>query len=401
MFKEFTERGLIKQTTHENPESLFTPNTTFYIGFDPTADSLHVGHLLQIITAKRLQNHGLTPILLIGGATAQLGDPTGKSEMRKMLSQENLDSNINSIKSQLSHFMPNAIIVNNNDWFSSFNFLSFMRDIGSHFSVNSMLRADAFRTRMESGSLTMLEFNYMLLQAFDFFHLNQKFGCTLEVGGNDQWSNILAGIDLTFKKSGNKVFGLTIPLLVNSNGQKMGKTEKGAVWLDPNKTSIFDFFQFWRNIPDENVLHCLKVLTFLSIDEINAIPFSSSEDINKAKEILALKLTSFVHGEDKANEVFKQVKDLFDNNSDSLPAIEIDKPMKIVELVVKAGFAASNTEARNLIKGNGISIKTWLKQPGLEKHLNQKIINDINEVIDSKEFVLKKGKKNFCKFIMI
>lgn len=399
LFNELVNRGLVKQTTDENQIKNLLDNKriTFYIGFDPTADSLHVGHLLQVITARRLKNEGHFPILLIGGATAQIGDPTGKSEMRKMLSDEELDNNIRAIRSQLICLMPGIVsIVDNSQWTKELNFISFIKEFGIHFSVNNMLRADCFRSRMENG-LSFLEFNYMLLQAFDFFHLFEKQGCTLQIGGDDQWSNILAGIDLIHKKCAKKVFGLTIPLLTNVSGQKMGKTEKGTIWLDKRKTSVFDFFQFWRNLPDVDVMKCFKQLTFLSMEEINEMPIASFQsemisiaDMNDAKKKLAFEITKFVHGDDEAMLALKQAEALFESKDMSkIDMVSIIDNTHILDLIIKSGFASSRTEARNLINNRGIS-------------LNDEILTNPTITVTKLEFgnnvILRKGKKNFCRF---
>ena len=395
MFNELIERGLVKQAT--NPEEIANilnkGGATFFIGFDPTATSLHVGHLLQIVTARRLDNAGHFPFILIGGATAQVGDPSGKSEMRKMLDSSEVAANVAAIKKQMLDLFrvgSDATIVNNNDWISGLNFLSFIRDIGAHCSVNNMLRADCFKSRMVNG-LSVLEFNYMLLQAFDFLHLFKKHNCILQIGGDDQWSNILAGIDLIHKKLGKKAFGLTLPLLTTSTGQKMGKTEKGAVWLDKQKTSVFDFFQFWRNLPDSDVLKCFKLFTFLSLDEINSIPFSSVSEINEAKKRLAFEVTKFVHGNDEALDALNKAEALFEShNISSVEAVPIETGVRIVDLIIKGGFAKSKTEARNLLNGKGIS-------------LGDKVVTDQNLILTKEQFgsevILRKGKKSFCRFV--
>jgi tyrosyl-tRNA synthetase len=392
LFDDLANRGLVKQVTDEQAvrDLLNEKQITFFIGFDPTADSLHVGHLLQIVTAKRLKLAGHFPIMLVGGATAQIGDPTGKTDMRKMLSQKDLDFNIKSIRSQIIDLIHGLIsIQDNSEWIDKLNFMSFIREFGVHFSVNNMLRADCFKSRMENG-LSFLEFNYMLLQAFDFFHLNEKQNCVLQIGGDDQWSNILAGIDLIHKKSGNKAFGLTLPLLTNSAGQKMGKTEKGTVWLDKQKTPVFDFFQFWRNLPDEDVIKCFKFLTFLSVEEIDAIPFTTVDEMNSAKKKLAFEITKFVHGEDNAALALEQAEALFESNDlSSMEAVSVENNINVLDLVMKSGFAKSRTEARNLVTGRGISI-------------NNEVLTDPTVIISISQFgnnvLVKKGKKNFCRF---
>jgi len=392
LFNDLVARGLAKQVTNaEGVSNVMNNRGTFYIGFDPTADSLHVGHLLQIVTAKRLKDGGMFPILLVGGATAQIGDPTGKSEMRKMLSQDDLDANIFKLRRQLISLMPGLVSIQDNAlWTSNLNFLSFIKDIGAHFSVNNMLRADCFKSRMENGGLSFLEFNYMLLQAFDFFHLFTKQNCVLQIGGDDQWSNILAGIDLVHKKTGKEAFGLTLPLLTNSEGQKMGKTEKGAIWLDKFKTSVFDFFQFWRNLPDSEVIKCFKQLTFISVNEIENIPFTSAEDINAAKKKLAFEITKFVHGNDEAALALKQAEALFEKNDASLiTAVSIDDNHSVLDLIVKCGFAKSRTDARNLINGRGISIN--------DEVLTDPTIN-VTKLKFGNNVIVKKGKKKISRF---
>lgn len=393
IFEDLLGRGLIKQSTdHNHIKLLINGNDpiTFYIGFDPTADSLHVGHLLQLITAKRLKDAGHNPIMLIGGATALIGDPTGKTEMRKMLSHYDIRVNAEAIISQIKNIIKTDVTISNNlEWFDDVSFLTLLRTIGPYFSVNNMLRAECFKSRMENG-LSFLEFNYMIMQAEDFRMLHASEKCILQIGGDDQWSNILAGIDLIHKKSGDKVFGLTLPLLVNSSGQKMGKTENGAVWLDETKTSIFDFFQFWRNVPDTDVKKLLNMLTLKSIEEINSIPFSTIDEINAAKQILAFEITKIVHGFHKATLTLNQAKTLFeDNDLSSIENVSITDNTNVLALIIKANFAKSKTEARNLIKNRGIII-------------NDEVIEDPLLLINSQKFGkiinLRKGKKNFFRF---
>jgi len=411
LFEDFIARGLIKQATNEEKikDLLDNDKITFYIGFDPTADSLHVGHLLQIITAMRLQRYGHNAILLIGDATASVGDPSGKTDMRKMLSSDDIDINASKISKQIFNLIYNNTIVNNkgscnfinnSDWFDTVNYLSFIRDIGQHLSVNTMLRADCFKSRMDNG-LSFLEFNYMAMQAFDFLQLNTQENCVLQIGGDDQWSNILAGINLIHKKSNRDTFGLTLPLLLNSNGTKMGKTEKGAVWLDKNKTSVFDFFQFWRNLPDADVINCFKLLTFMYVEKIKNIPFNNAEEINNAKMTLATLITTIVHGEDEANAAATQSINLFKNHSfDDMVAINLDPDTNysVIDLLITAKFAKSKTEARNLIENNGISITDPLDNSKFR-------IIESPEVLVSrihfKHFIIKKGKKSFFKFSFI
>ena len=390
IFEELEQRGLIKQTTNaEKLRSLLNDSSiTFYIGFDPTADSLHVGHLLQIVAAKRLADAGHRPIMLIGGATALVGDPTGKSEMRKMLSHSHIHVNGESIGEQIQKIMGKEVeMINNLAWFDGRFFLTTLRDLGPHFSVNNMLRAECFKSRMEHG-LSFLEFSYMLLQAEDFRQLHIQEGCVLQMGGDDQWSNILAGIDLVHKKEGKEVFGLTLPLLVNSDGTKMGKTEKGAVWLDPEKTSPFEFFQFWRNIPDDKVRDCFNFFTFF--------PPMIEEDIflgiNQAKKNLAFEITKLVHGEALAQQALEQAEALFEKRDTSdLTALSISEGTHILEAIMKCGFAKSRTEARNLIMNRGITINE-------EVQTNPTIT--ITKNTFGNDLVIRKGKKNFCRLLI-
>lgn len=392
LFDELMQRGLVKQVTNTEgvDKVMSTHGAPFYIGFDPTADSLHVGHLLQIVTAKRLKDGGMFPIMLVGGATAQIGDPTGKSEARKMLSKEDLTENIRSLRGQIIRLLPGLISVQDNSlWTVNLNFLDFIKNVGAHFSVNNMLRADCFKSRMENGGLSFLEFNYMLLQAFDFFYLFEKQNCVLQIGGDDQWSNILAGIDLIHKKNGREAFGLTLPLLTNSDGQKMGKTENGAIWLDKFKTSVFDFFQFWRNLPDSDIIKCFKLLTFVSVNEIESIPFTSIVDINAAKKRLAFEITKFVHGNEAASLALKQAEALFEKNDASvIDSISITDNCSVLDLIIKCNFAKSRTEARNLINNRGVSI-------------NDDVLTDPTINVTKSKFgtdiVVKKGKKNICR----
>lgn len=387
-FEDLEQRGLIKQITNaEKLRQLLNSDTpvTFYIGFDPTADSLHVGHLLQIVTAKRLADAGHKPIMLIGGATALIGDPTGKSEMRKMLSHSDIRMNGEAIATQIKKIMgEDCEIVSNMQWFDDADFLTILRTIGPFFSVNNMLRAECFKSRMEHG-LSFLEFNYMIMQAQDFRMLHLEEGCTLQIGGDDQWSNILAGIDLIHKKHAKEVFGLTLPLLINSDGTKMGKTEKGAVWLDPDKTSPFEFFQFWRNIPDEQVDKCMLFFT-------QNMDSGISKSINLVKKDLAFEITKLVHGETNARQALEQAEALFENKVASvLEAIPVTEGTHILELIIKCGFAKSRTEARNLILNKGITI-------------NQEVQTDPTISITKNVFgdliLVRKGKKHFCRLLI-
>lgn len=399
IFDELEARGLVKQTTNtEKIRSLLNGDEpiTFYIGFDPTADSLHVGHLLQVLTAKRLGLAGHKPIMLIGGATASIGDPTGKTSMRPMLTPYDLDVNHKKLQMQMFHIMMPFYSWkgdNNRGWFNDMRLMNFLHEVGAHFSVNNMLRADCFKSRMEHG-LSFLEFNYMLLQAFDFLHLNKEENCVLQIGGDDQWANILAGIDLVHKKEKKEVFGLTLPLLVNSDGTKMGKTEKGAVWLDKEKTSVFDFFQFWRNVPDDKVKQFIDFFSF--VDICDPKEFDPNEfvarNINWAKKFLAFQVTSLVHGEPAAQQALKQVEALFESqDASALEATPIEDGIQLLDLLVQSSFAKSRTDARNQINNRGIAINDQvLDNPTLT----------VTRSMFGNELTLRKGKKNFCRFII-
>jgi len=391
IFNELVQRGLVKQTTNADKlrDLLNNHQITFYIGFDPTADSLHVGHLLQLVTAKRLLDAGHRAILLIGSATALIGDPTGKTQMRKMLSADDVRWNSTKIHQQFERIVQskNFKVANNAAWFGSINFLTFIRDIGAHFSVNNMLRADCFKSRMENG-LSFLEFNYMVMQGFDFLQLHQDFNCLLQIGGDDQWSNILAGIDLIHKKTGQDAFGLTLPLLVNSDGTKMGKTEKGAVWLDANKTSPFEFFQFWRNIPDDKVRECHLFFTSntqLDLDQ-------NDNSINWLKKSLALEITTIVHGRETALQAMAQAESLFEKKDTSnMVASSIVEGTHVLDMLVTCGFAKSRTDARNLIGNRGITInKEVLTDPTIS----------VSKIHFGNELIVQKGKKHFIKLII-
>ena len=397
IWNELVHRGLVKQCTdHAVVRALLNDEhekITFYIGFDPTADSLHVGHLLQIITAKRLMDAGHKPIILIGSATARIGDPSGKSQARPMMDSTTIENNAWAIQQQIAKILNIDLtkfdtFVDNFSWFEGENFLDFLREIGPHFSVNHMLRAECFKSRLETG-LSFLEFNYMIMQAFDFLILhNCKDHCVLQIGGDDQWSNMLAGIDLIHKKTGKEAFALTLPLLVNSDGTKMGKTEKGAVWLDPNKTSPSAFFQFWRNIPDDKVRDCFNFFTFFP-------PMPESDvflDINNAKKMLAFQITKLVHGEQEAQQALEQAEALFEKrNTSDLEAIPILEGTHILELIIKCGFAKSRTEARNLIVNRGITIND-------EVQTNPTITISKNSF--GNELIIRKGKKHFCRLLI-
>ena len=386
VFDTLKERGFIKQTVYEDElyKKLGSESMSFYIGFDPTADSLHVGHFLQLLVMSWMQKAGHRPIILIGGGTGMIGDPSGRSDLRKVMTREDVMHNCECFKKQMSKFLSfegenAAIMVNNADWLSNLNYIDFLREIGSSFSVNKMLTAECYKQRLEKG-LTFLEFNYMLMQAYDFLVLNREFGCELECGGDDQWSNMLAGVDLIRRKEGRDAYAMTFTLLTTSEGKKMGKTQKGAVWLDPEKTSPYEFFQYWRNIDDADVEKCLKLLTFLDLDEIAELVKYKDERINRAKEVLAYELTRIVHDENAAELALKQSKGAFGSGEDMPEKTISEGTVKITDILVAAGVAPSKSEARRLIEGGGIKV-------------NDDKITDVNAEISDKEFVLHKGKK--------
>ncbi len=400
VFDVLKERGFIKQTIFEDEliEKLATESVPFYIGFDPTADSLHIGHYIPIMAMAWLQKYGHKPIALFGGGTGMIGDPSGRSDMRQMMTIETINHNIECFKKQMSRFISfegdcGAIIANNADWLLNLNYVDFLRDIGVYFSVNKMLTAECFKQRMEKG-LTFLEFNYMLMQGYDFLYLNQKYGCMLEVGGDDQWSNMLAGVDLIRRKEKKSAFCLTCTLLLNSEGKKMGKTQKGALWLDENKCSVYDFYQYFRNVEDVKVEECMRLLTFMDMDEIKELTKYNDERMNLAKERLAFEVTKLVHGEEKALEAQKQAKAAFGGGDlTDMPTAEIDGTVEFVsDLLVAVGQAKSKGEAKRLIEGGGVSIE------------NAKIADPFakisQELIAKGEFVLHKGKKVHIKIVI-
>ena len=399
VFDILNERGYIEQITHpEELKELFgRESVPFYIGIDPTADSLHVGHFVSLMVASHMQKCGHKPIILVGGGTATIGDPSGKTDMRKMLTREEIDNNVECIKKQIEKFVSfegenAAIIVNNADWLLDLNFVNFMREIGSLFSVNKMLAAECYKQRMETG-LTFFEMSYMLMQSYDFLYLYNKYGCKLEMGGNDQWSNIIGGVDLIRKIGKDDSFGLTFKLLTTKEGKKMGKTEKGALWLDSKKTSPYEFYQYWRNIEDESVETVLKLLTFLPMEKVNELSSLKDEKINEAKKIAAFEITKLVHGEDEAIKAEEASNALFSGtgNLDNMPTVDLGdtKNISIVDAIVLTGFAPSKGQARTLINQGGIS-------------LNDEKIIDINYILSDDDFsdgyaILKKGKKVFYK----
>jgi len=391
------ERGFIKQTTFEDElyEMLENEKVTFYVGFDPTADSLHIGHYIPVMAMAHMQRAGHKPIALVGGGTVMVGDPTGKTDMRKMLTKEEIAQNAEKIKKQLSNFMEfgegKAKLLNNADWLLNLNYIDFLRDVGVHFSVNRMLTAECYKARLEKG-LSFLEFNYMLMQGYDFLYLNQNHDCKLQMGGDDQWSNILAGADLIRRKEKTPAFACTFPLLLNSQGKKMGKTEAGALWLSAEKTSPYDFYQYWRNVDDADVEKCLAMLTFLPMDEVRRLGALQDAQINEAKKVLAFEVTKLIHGEEEATKAQSAAEALFGKSSDmsDIPTTEIsqtefDEKNRITDLMLICGIIPSLGEGRRLVKQGGVRV-------------DDKKISDMNFEVTlpkSKEFVIRKGKKVF------
>ena len=397
LYDELVARGLIAQVTNEEEikKMINEGKATFYIGFDPTADSLHVGHFMALCLMKRLQMAGNKPIALLGGGTGMIGDPSGKSDMRKMLTPETIQHNIDCFKKQMSRFIDfsegKAIMVNNADWLMNLNYIDVLREVGACFSVNKMLSFECYKQRWERG-LTFLEFNYMIMQSYDFYMLYQKYGCNMQFGGDDQWANMLGGTELIRKKLGKDAHAMTITLLLNSEGKKMGKTEKGAVWLDPEKTSPFEFFQYWRNVGDADVMKCIRMLTFLPIEEIEAMSGWEGSQLNKAKEILAYELTKLVHGEEEANKALDAAKALFGGkgNTENMPTTELELPegkIGILDLMVATKLVNSKREARTLIAGKGVAV-------------NDVIVEDPNaEITIDGEVIIRKGKKVYHKVV--
>lgn len=402
-YEELKARGLIAQVTDEEKvkELVDAGKAVFYIGFDPTADSLHVGHFMALCLMKRLQMAGNRPIALIGGGTAMIGDPSGRTDMRSMMTQETIHHNVECFKKQMSRFIDfgegKAMLVDNADWLLQLNYVEFIREIGPCFSVNQMLRAECYKQRMEQG-LSFLEFNYMLMQSYDFMMLFEKYGCNLQFGGDDQWSNMLGGRDLIRRKLGREAEAMTITLLLNSEGKKMGKTQKGAVWLDPNKTTPFEFFQYWRNVDDADVIKCLKMLTFLPLEEIHKMESWQGSELNRAKEVLAYELTKLVHGEEEADRARESAKALFSQgNAADMPTAELsaddfaDDAIDILTLLVKAGLVPSKSEARRNVEQGGVSVDG-------EKVMDLKATFD-KKIFMSDGIVVKRGKKSFRKVI--
>lgn len=405
IYEELVARGLIAQVTNEEEirKMVNEGKAVFYIGFDPTANSLHVGHFMALCLMKRLQMAGNKPIALIGGGTGMVGDPSGRTDMRKMMTPEIIQHNCDCFKKQMSRFIDfsdgKALMVNNAEWLMNLNYIEFLREVGPHFSVNNMLRAECYKQRMEKG-LSFLEFNYMLMQSYDFYELFQRYGCNMQFGGDDQWSNMLGGTELIRRKLGKDAHAMTITLLLNSEGKKMGKTQSGAVWLDPEKTSPFDFYQYWRNVGDADVLKCLRMLTFLPLEQIDEMDKWEGSQLNKAKEILAFELTKLVHGEEEAAKAQEGARALFAGgaNTENMPTCELgeedftDGNIDILTVLTKSGLAASRSEARRNVEQGGVSAD------GTQ-------IKDIKAVFAKDQFagdgvVIKRGKKNFKKVIL-
>ena len=405
IYEELKARGLIAQVTNEDEirELVNAGKATFYIGFDPTADSLHVGHFMALCLMKRLQMAGNKPVVLIGGGTGYVGDPSGRTDMRSMMTPETIQHNCDCFKKQMERFIEfgpdKAIMVNNADWLLKLNYIDLLRDVGACFSVNNMLRAECYKQRMEKG-LSFLEFNYMIMQSYDFYHLFKHYGCNMQFGGDDQWSNMLGGTELIRKKLGKDAYAMTITLLLNSEGKKMGKTQSGAVWLDPNKTSPFEFYQYWRNVADADVLKCIRMLIFLPLEEIDKMDKWEGSQLNTAKEILAFELTKLVHGEEEANKAQQTARALFSGsgNLDNMPSYTLSKDdltdgkIAVNDILFKAGMTKSKGEGRRLIEQGGVSV-------------NDKKVASAVETVCADDFsdgsiIVKKGKKVFYKIIL-
>ena len=405
VYEELVARGLIAQVTDEEEirELVNSGKATFYIGFDPTADSLHVGHFMALCLMKRLQMAGNKPIALVGGGTGMIGDPSGRTDMRQMMTKETIQHNVDCFKKQMSRFIDfsegKALLVNNADWLLDLNYVELLRDVGACFSVNNMLRAECYKQRMEKG-LSFLEFNYMIMQSYDFYALYQKYGCNMQFGGDDQWSNMLGGTELIRRKLGKNAYAMTINLLLNSEGKKMGKTQSGAVWLSAEKTSPYDFYQYWRNVDDGDVIKCLKMLTFLPLEEIDELAKLEGSEINKAKEILAHELTELVHGKEEADKAQEAARAIFANktNTDNMPSTTLteadfaDGEIGILDLMKKCGLIPSNGEGRRLIQQGGVSV-------------DDEKVTDVYAKVAKSDFekgyvVIKKGKKVYYKAIL-
>lgn len=404
IYEELKARGLIAQVTDEEliRDLVNNGKATFYIGFDPTADSLHVGHFMALCLMKRLQEAGNKPIALIGGGTAMIGDPSGRSDMRQMMTTETIRHNCECFKKQMSRFIDfsegKAMMINNADWLLGLNYIEVLREVGAHFSVNRMLTAECYKQRMEKG-LSFLEFNYMIMQSYDFYMLFQKYGCNLQFGGDDQWSNMLGGTELIRRKLGKDASAMTITLLLNSEGKKMGKTQSGAVWLDPEKTSPFEFYQYWRNVADADVLKCIRMLTFLPLEEIDRMDSWEGAQLNQAKEILAFELTKLVHGQEEAEKAQMAAKALFSQgNAADMPKAELeaedmkDGSVDILSMLVKSGLCPSRSEARRAVQQGGVTVD-GVKVEDIYKSYTK-------EELSGEGLVLKRGKKKFCKILM-
>jgi len=404
VFDILKERGLIAQTTHEEEirDLLAKEKVTFYVGFDPTADSLHVGHFLMLTVMRHMQLAGHKPIALLGGGTTMVGDPTGKTDMRKMMTNETIAHNAARFKEQMSRFVDfsdgKAMMVNNGDWLLGLNYVDFLRNVGVHFSVNRMLTAECFKSRMEKG-LSFLEFNYMLMQSYDFLVLNREHNCKIQLGGDDQWSNILGGIELCRRSDGKDVYGMTFTLLTTTEGKKMGKTEKGALWLDAEKTSSYEFYQYWRNVDDDNVIRCLKLITFVPMEEIAELEKLEGQQLNTAKELLAFELTKLVHGEDEANKAQTAARAVFGGGGDienmpttSISASDIGDGIGMLDLLCNIGFIPSKAEGRRLVQQGGLTV-------------NEQKVTDVAFVATADMFggdgmMIKKGKKSFHRIVV-
>ena len=404
IFDELKARGLLAQLTDEEEikELINNGKATFYIGFDPTADSLHVGHFMALCLMKRLQMAGNKPIALIGGGTGMIGDPSGRSDMRTMMTPETIQHNCDCFKKQMSRFTDfsegKALMVNNAEWLMDLNYIEFLREVGPHFSVNNMLRAECYKQRMEKG-LSFLEFNYMLMQSYDFYELFQKYGCNMQFGGDDQWSNMLGGTELIRRKLGKDAYAMTITLLLNSEGKKMGKTQKGAVWLDPEKTSPFEFYQYWRNVADADVLKCLRMLTFLPLEQIDEMDHWEGSQLNQAKEILAYELTNLVHGEEEAKKAQESARALFSTGvAAQMPTCELtdedmeDGSIDLISVLCKAGLVNTRSEGRRAIEQGGVTV-------GEDKVTDVKAAY-AKDAFAGEGLVVKRGKKNFRKIIV-
>lgn len=405
VYEDLKDRGLIAQVTNEEAvrHLLNDEKITFYVGFDPTADSLHVGHFVPIMAMAHMQRAGHRPIALFGGGTAMIGDPSGKTDMRKMMTTETIDHNIECFKKQMSRLIDfsddKAIIANNGDWLRNLNYIQFLREVGVHFSVNRMLAAECYKQRLERG-LSFFEMNYMIMQSYDFLELNRRYGCQMQLGGDDQWSNMIGGVELCRRMDNKSVEAMTFTLLTTSEGKKMGKTEKGALWLDPNKTSPYEFYQYWRNVADADVMRCLRIVTFLPMDQIREMDTWQGSELNKAKEILAYEVTKLIHGEEEAEKAQAAARALFVNGGDSehmptteLPRTELGDGMALLDVLVKTGLAASRGEAKRLIQQGGVTVGTQ-KATDLQMQITP-------DMFEQDALILRKGKKVYHKVSLV